>query len=245
MCAMRVSAKVIQDSIILTALVVISSVSIYQMGISYATSEDIVNVQEPHTLQEQSIAITMDKTTYSYCEKLLYTITVSNVTGELAIVHIRDEAGKSSSAIHIDVNNLQTPVPSLFVFEKEVYPLGKYYIDVEYAGMETTTKFVLVDNGKVCIPSVMRTMMASWLGGGISDGFMIDAFNKFVDKELVIVPFEINNSNIYDIIIPEWVKYVGFWWLEGTISDDTLAKTFVYLMEKDVIKIQGGETNHK
>ena len=46
-----------------------------------------------------SLEIIMEKTTYSYCEKLFYTIKVSEVTGNPAIIHIRDETGKGSSAI--------------------------------------------------------------------------------------------------------------------------------------------------
>ncbi len=48
-----------------------------------------------------SVQILMEQTTFSYGEKLVYTIEVSEVTGELAIIHIRDESGKGSSAIPI------------------------------------------------------------------------------------------------------------------------------------------------
>ena len=86
----------------------------------------------PTAYAEPSVTITMEKTTYSYCEKLFYTIEVSEVTGEHAIIHIRDETGKGSSAIPIPITNLQNPVPSLIAFEKEIFPIGKYFVDVEY-----------------------------------------------------------------------------------------------------------------
>ena len=75
----------------------------------------------PDVNAEPSVTIIMEKTTYSYCEKLFYIIEVSEITGESAIIHIRDEAGKGSSAIPIPITNLQNPIPSLFVFEKEVF----------------------------------------------------------------------------------------------------------------------------
>ena len=53
----------------------------------------------------------MDKTTYSYCEKLFYTIKVSEVTGQPAIIHLRDETGKGSSAIPINISDFENPVP--------------------------------------------------------------------------------------------------------------------------------------
>ena len=65
---------------------------------------------------EPSVSIVMEKTTYSYCEKLIYTIEVSEITGDPAIIHIRDETGKGSSAIPIPITDLQNPVPSLVAF---------------------------------------------------------------------------------------------------------------------------------
>jgi len=92
----------------------------------------------PDVHAEPSVTIIMEKTTYSYCEKLFYIIQVSEITGEPAIIHIRDETGKGSSAIPIPITNLQNPVPSLIAFEEEIFPLGKYFIDVEYSGSEIT-----------------------------------------------------------------------------------------------------------
>ena len=51
----------------------------------------------PEAYSEPSVSISMDKTTYSYCEYLFYTIEVSEITGNPAIIHIRDETGKGSS----------------------------------------------------------------------------------------------------------------------------------------------------
>ena len=39
---------------------------------------------------EPQMTATIEKTTYTYCEKLAYTIDVSEITGDLAIIHIRD-----------------------------------------------------------------------------------------------------------------------------------------------------------
>ncbi len=191
----------------------------------------------PDVNAEPSVTIIMEKTTYSYCEKLFYIIEVSEITGESAIIHIRDETGKGSSAIPIPITNLQNPVPSLIAFEAEVFPLGKYFIDVEYSGAKITSEFNLIDSNKICIPEVIKPILTNWLTGNISDGFLMDAFQKYVDKEIIDIPFEINENNVYEIDIPDWVKNVGYWWIEGTILDEDFAQVVNYLIEKKIISL--------
>ena len=177
----------------------------------------------------------MEKTTYSYCERLFYTIEVSEITGDNAIIHIRDEAGKGSSAIPIPITNLQNPVPSLFAFEAEIFPLGKYFIDVEYSGAEFTSEFNLIDSENICIPEVIKQFLIEWLNDKMLDGYLIDAIQKYVDTKLIDIPFEINDENIREIDIPDWVKYVGYWWVQGVISDEDFAQVVNYLIDKKII----------
>ncbi len=192
----------------------------------------------PAVHAEPSVSIIMEKTTYSYCEKLFYIIEVSEITGEFAIIHIRDEAGKRSSAIPIEIENLQNPVPALFPFEKDSgFALGKYFIDVEYSDSEFTAEFNLIDSDNICIPEVIKPILTNWLTGNISDGFLMDAFQKYVDKEIIDIPFEINENNVYEIDIPDWVKNVGYWWIEGTILDEDFAQVVNYLIEKKIISL--------
>ncbi|KEQ56903.1 hypothetical protein AAA799E16_01725 [Marine Group I thaumarchaeote SCGC AAA799-E16] len=193
----------------------------------------------PSAHAEPTVEIIMEKTTYSYCEKLFYTIKVSEVTGNPAIIHIRDETGKGSSAIPIPIADLENPVPSRVAFEKEIFPLGKYFIDVEYSGVEATAEFTLIDTDKVCIPETVKPIMANWLSGNISDGFLIDAFQKFTEGlDLFKIPFDINETTVYDVQIPEWVKNVGYWWLEGAISDDELVNAINNLVERNIISLE-------
>ena len=189
----------------------------------------------PQAYSEPSVSISMDKTTYSYCEYLFYTIEVSEVTGNPAIIHIRDQVGKGSSAIPIGISDLQTPVPSIVPFEAEIFPLGKYFIDVEYSGSSHTAEFYLVESDNICIPQVIRPILSNWLTDNISDGFLVDAFQKYVDPELLEIPFEINENNVYEIKIPMWVKNPAFWWIQGGISDNEFAETINYLIEEKII----------
>lgn len=191
----------------------------------------------PSVHAEPSVSIIMEKTTYSYCEKLFYIIEVSEITGDPAIIHIRDESGTGSSAIPIPITNLQNPIPSLYAFEEEVFPLGKYFIDVQYSGAEDTAEFNLIDSNKICIPELIKPIMSNWLTGNISDGFLIDAFQKYVDKEIIDIPFEINENNVYEIDVPDWVKNVGYWWIEGIITDEDIAQVVNYLIDKKIISL--------
>ena len=191
----------------------------------------------PLAFAEPTVSINMEKTTYSYCERLFYIIEVSEVTGEPAIIHIRDELGKGSSAIPIPIVDLQNPVPSLVPFEKQIFPLGKYFIDVEYSGAEFTAEFELVDTNKICIPEIIKPILANWLSGNISDGFLIDAFQKYMEENAMNIPYEINQDNVYEVTIPEWMMTVGIWWAEGKISDEEFIRNFDYLIEKRAIMI--------
>ncbi len=195
----------------------------------------------PVVYAEPSVNIIMEKTTYSYCEKLFYIIEVSEITGKSAIIHIRDEAGKESSAIQI--LNLQNPVPPLIAFEAEIFPLGKYFIDVEYSGAEFTSEFNLIESDNICIPGVIKQFLIEWLNNKMSDGYLIDAFQKYVDIKLINIPFEINDENILKIDIPDWTKNIGYWWIQGVISDKDFAQVINYLIDENIISSPIGIEN--
>ena len=189
----------------------------------------------PAVYAEPSVSIIMEKTTYSYCEKLFYIIEVSEITGESAIIHIRDETGKGSSAIPIPITNLQNPVPSLIAFQAEIFPLGKYFIDVEYSGAEFTAEFNLINSDNICIPQTVKQFSIEWIYEKIPDGYLIDLIQREVDTKLIDIPFEINDENILKIDIPDWVKNVTYWWVQGIISDKNFAQVISYLIDENII----------
>lgn len=184
-----------------------------------------------------SAQIVMGKTTYSYGEKMVYTIEVSEVTGDLAIIHIRDESGKGSSAIPIKISQLETEVPSPYPFEKQIFPAGKYFIDLEYSGVEYTAEFNLVDLGNIVIPFQTKQIAYNWVNNQISSGILIDDIQKMVDRDSINIPYEIDKEKIEKIYIPEWVKIITVWWLEEKTSDETFANAFQYLIDNKIIVI--------
>ncbi len=62
-------------------------------------------------------------------------------------------------------------------------------------------------------------------------------FQKYIDKEIIDIPFEINENNVYGIDIPDWVKNVGYWWIEGVISDEGFVQVVNYLIDEKIISL--------
>ena len=187
------------------------------------------------TYAEPAVSIIMEKTTYTYCEKLVYSIEVSEITGDPAIIHIRDGAGGKSSAIPIPIEKLSNPIPSLHAFEKDIFPLGKYFIDVQYLGIETSAEFNLIDSDNMCISEAMQPVVVKWINGKFTDGMLVSGFQNIVDKKLIDIPFEFTEKNINSLHIPEWVKSVGKGWVMGIISDQMFVQNLQYLIDEKII----------
>ena len=184
----------------------------------------------PNASAVPSIQIILDQTTFSYGEKLFYTIEVSEITGELAIIHIRDGEGKGSSAIPFEISNLKTEVPSPFPFEKQIFPEGKYFIDLQYSGEEYTAEFNLVDSGTVVIPYYTKEIAIGWINNEISGGIFMDAIQKTVETDTINFPYLIDKESMDKIFVPEWVKAITIWWVDEQISDETFANAFQFLI---------------
>ena len=184
---------------------------------------------------EPTVSIIMDKTTYTYCEKLVYSIEVSEVTGNPAIIYIRDEAGGKSSAIPIPITSLSNPIPSISAFEKEVFPSGKYFIDVQYLGIETTAEFNLVDSDNMCISEAMQPVVIRWINDEFTDGMLMSGFQNIVNEELINIPFVFTEKNIDTLNIPDWVKSIGKGWIMGVITDQMFVQNLDYLIDKKII----------
>ena len=191
----------------------------------------------PNASAAPSIQILMDQSTFSYGEKLVYTIEVSEVTGELAIIHIRDESGKGSSAIPIEILELKTEIPSPYPFEKQVFPEGKYFIDLQYSGAEYTAEFNLIDSGNIVIPFQTKQIAFSWVNNEASGGILIDAIQKTVEKDAINIPYIIDREHLEKIYIPDWIKIITIWWLEEKISDGTFANAFQHLIDEKIITV--------
>lgn len=188
--------------------------------------------------QTPSIDLSIAKSTYQYCERLSYTVSVSEVTGQAAVIRIIDQNQKSSNAIPIPIEMLESEIKAPFPFERSIFPTGTYTINMTYSGAQSTASFEIVDGDSICIPSQVKQIAAAWMTGAVSDGFLIDVIKKSVDAKLIEVPFEIDQENIYNITIPKWVKTAAYWWIADEITDSTMSSVFDYLLKIKVIGVQ-------
>lgn len=192
-----------------------------------------------HAAEVPDVTVSIDRPTYHYCERLAYTISVSEVVGGVAIVHIIDQEQKSSQAIPTPIQTLDNTINAPFPFERSIFPTGTYTIDVAYSGGHASATFELADSDSICIPTQIRQITAAWLSGAIPDGFLVDAIKKTVDPRLIDVPFDARGGDgIYQVVIPEWVKATAYWWITDEISDETMAGAFDYLLETGIISMQ-------
>ena len=180
-----------------------------------------------------TVSIYTEKEIYSYGDFLTFTIEVSEITEDLAILHIIDESGKSSSAIPIPITELKTVVPSPFPFESEVYPLGTYTLEIQYSDSTDTTEFELIDSGKFLLPIGTKQVAVAWIEGDISDTF----FMKFLIRQNPTLFSTEQNSEPENVKIPHWVKAITGWWIDEKISDKEFATALEYLIKVGIIVV--------
>ena len=180
-----------------------------------------------------TVSIYTEKEIYSYGDFLTFTIEVSEITEDLAILHIIDESGKSSSAIPIPITELKTVVPSPFPFESEVYPLGTYTLEIQYSDSTDTTEFELIDSGKFLLPIGTKQVAVTWIEGDISDTF----FMKFLIRENPTLFSTEQNSEPENVKIPHWVKAITGWWIDEKISDKEFVTALEYLIKVGIIVV--------
>ena len=186
---------------------------------------------------QPTINIYIEKEIYNYGDFFTFTLEVSEVTGEFAILHIIDEAGKRSSAIPITVGELNTVVQSPFPFESTFYPQGKYRLEIQYSGSLDSTEFELIDSGNIVIPLWVREFANYWYKGEITDIEFANAVEFLIKEGIIIIPESENQQTTEEIKIPNWVKKNAGWWIEGKISDNEFAAALEYLIKTGIIQV--------
>jgi len=180
-----------------------------------------------------TVSIYTEKEIYSYGDFLTFTIEVSEITEDMAILHIIDESGKSSSSIPIPITELKTVVPSPFPFESEVYPLGTYTLEIQYSDSTDTTEFELIDSGKFLLPIGTKQVAVAWIEGDISDTL----FMKFLIRQNPTLFSTEQNFEPENVKIPHWVKATTGWWIDEKISDKEFATALEYLIKVGIIVV--------
>lgn len=189
----------------------------------------------PNTYANPTISIQTDKEIYSYGDFLTFTIQVSELTGESAILHIIDESGQRSSAIPVPISELNTVIPSPYPFEAAVYPQGRYTLNIEYARSSDSAEFELIDSGKIMIPFWVRDFSKYWYNDEISDKEFAKGIEFLIKENIIVVTQSASHGTVDEVKIPSWVKTSTGWWLQGKISDEEFAKSIEYLIKVGII----------
>ena len=103
------------------------------------------------------ISIETAQEIYYYGDRLTYTVTVSEVTGEPAFLYIVDAGGTKSSAIPLPVSQPVTEFASPFPFEAATYQVGGWTLEIYYGESQSEAAFTLMDSGRAVIPPGSRT----------------------------------------------------------------------------------------
>ncbi|MFQ5572965.1 MAG: hypothetical protein ACE5EJ_01805 [Nitrosopumilaceae archaeon] len=182
-----------------------------------------------------TVSIYTEKEIYSYGDFLTFTIEVSEIADDVAIIHIIDESGKSSSPIPIFITELKTVIPSSFPFESSVYPLGMYTLEIQYSGSSVTTEFELIDSGNIVIPLWIREFAKYWYNGAISDVEFASGIEFLIKENIIVVPQTQSQETSDQVKIPEWVKTSTGWWIDRKISDKEFASSIEYLIKVGIV----------
>lgn len=176
------------------------------------------------------IVISTDKQTYHYGDYLSLTIRVSEISANVATMHIIDSAGTKSTAIPIQIQNKTTTITAPNPFDPMLFKEGRYKIEVTYDGVKSFTEFELVDAGNIVMPFGSNIIVPQWLDGFISDYSLL----KFLlDEKLVHLPP--NKTLDENTKIPSWFRTVGGWWFEKRITDSEFITCLQYLLEKKIV----------
>jgi hypothetical protein len=208
------------ERFVFVILVTLSIAVLVPLGTSYGSSTQV--------------SISTSKPIYKYGENLSFSITVSNVTGDIAVLEIVDQSNQSSSPINMiikkPVSNITAPAP----FYKTAFSPGTYFLKIQYAGSNTTTSFQLVDTGDIVIPPQFKEMASSWVQNQTSGRLFGENISYLVSSKII----EIDNYQEQNMVeIPTWFKNDALWWSNGSISDNDFGYAIKYLIESGVMKV--------
>ncbi len=178
------------------------------------------------------VSVVTSKPAYQYGDNLSFSVTVSNVTGDMAVLEIVDQSNRSSSPIDMiitkPISNITAPVP----FYKTTFAPGTYFIKIQYSGSSATTSFQLVDTQNIAIPPQFKIVAGSWYQGQTSNRLFGEHIMELVNSGII----KVNNYHDQNMTsIPSWFKNDAHWWSNGSISDNDFGHAVKYILEYKIM----------
>ncbi len=180
------------------------------------------------------ISIVTSKPVYKYGDSLSFSVTVSNVTGDMAVLEIVDQSNHSSSPINLmitkPVSNITAPVP----FYRTTFPPGTYFIRIQYDGTNAVSPFQLVDAENIAIPPAFKDVADSWVHNQTSNKLFGEHIAELINAEVIKID---NYQKPNMTVIPSWFKNDAVWWSSGFISDNDFGHAIEYLIKHNIMKV--------
>jgi hypothetical protein len=184
-----------------------------------------------------SLSIQTNKSEYQYSDLLSFAIKVSDVTGQTLTLHIRDESGKNSTPIVLQISNVTTTITARESFDPTVYKPGVYYLDAEYSGAKATTSFKIISSDTIVIPSWVKNLGKWWSQDLVTEKDFARGIEYLIKEKIIVIP-ESENQGLSNITkIPAWIKINAGWWADNRISDSDFASGIQYLIRNGIIVI--------
>ena len=176
----------------------------------------------------QDVKIIMTSEIFHYGEKLDYTIIVSDVTGDDAVIYITDPTGMRSPLYSTPISQEETRVIAPIAFDSIIWSEGKYMLELEYSGASDKADFTIIDDGSVGIPYWINDLAKLWLTPpNIPDKEFAKGIAYLIEHKVLDV--QESGDELY---IPKWFKFTTAWWSSGQITDTTYAHATQYLLNE-------------
>ena len=176
----------------------------------------------------QDVKIIMTSEIFHYGEKLDYTIIVSDVTGDDAVIYITDPTGMHSPLYSTPISQEETRVIAPIAFDSIIWSEGKYMLELEYSGASDKADFTIIDDGSVGIPYWINDLAKLWLTPpNIPDKEFAKGFAYLIEHKVLDAP-----ESDDELYIPKWFKFTTAWWSSGQITDTTYAHATQYLLNE-------------
>ena len=190
----------------------------------------------PISVNAQSIPdvkIIMTSEVFHYGEKLDYTIIVSDVTGDDAVIYIIDSTGMRSPLYSTPISQEETRVIAPIVFDSIIWNDGEYSLELEYSGANDKTSFTIIDDGSIGIPYWINDLAKLWLNPpNIPDKEFAKGITYLIEQKILDAP-----DGGDELYIPKWFKFTTAWWAYGQITDTTYANAIQFLIDEKILVV--------
>ena len=182
--------------------------------------------------ETQDIEILISSPNYNYGDKLDYTIIISEVTGEDAVIFITNTVGNKSQLLSIPIVQEESRIIAPFAFDSIIWNEGTYELELQYSGATAKTSFTIVDDGTIGIPYWIKDLSKIWTSGQMPNEEFAKSIQFLIDENIIF-----NAKPGKELQIPDWFKMTTFWWSNNQIPDTIYGDALQFLINERVIEI--------